>query len=103
MKKLLFTLSALVLFSGCSNSSNPTYEERVEEMEKRIILCEDAGLAWHEYNSKVWCDDLDSKCVDICEDLFDEYTDTWGADGNSDKTSESILKCFNDCILRHSS
>ena len=50
-----------------------------------------------------WCitKDNDYKCSYLCEDLFDEISETWGADGANETISDDILTCFNQCLERH--
>jgi len=96
MKKILFTLLAVLIFSGCGGMTD-------KEMGEKIQSCKDNGLSWEEANNKIDCDDPDTSCRYTCRYLFDGVADTWGADGAGEDISGDILTCFQECIERYSS
>ena len=69
----------------------------------RDIKCSSLPEESQKYEYYRGKDTIEELCVSVCEDLFNEYTGTWGEDASSDKPSESILQCFNECLERNSS
>ncbi len=92
MNKLLLTLLAIVLFSGCGES-----ETKTEYNLRKQAECSEANLVWYDNPAGGnRCTTHFEKCTFVCERLFRKQAKTWA--NGSESQSRSANECVQMCL-----